>query len=341
VLLAVALARAFGLHDTWWAAFSGFAVIRSDYDESLRRGAYRILGTIIGALISVALAGVVLKSAFLFLPYVFFCGALTLTLTLLSRHSYAWLFMGLTNIMVLAFAILRPAQLHEIARVRVAEVAIGTIASLVVATSLDFIKAPASLSLLGAVRGLSGGPAPAFATNLTIPARWRLLRHVSEAALGVTLVTALGYWFRLPNFTQAAITVLVVMIVPYADFETNRFGAVGRRLVLRGLGCLAGGAFGIVLLLLTSHFQPLWWAALPVGIWIGEHFQTGDKRVAYFGTQFGFAFIVGFVQDVDGTVGSYPAFQRLAGVMIGVAILTAIFAASHMVSAWVARRVRS
>jgi len=275
----------------------------------------------------------------LILPYIFVCTGVALAFILLSRYSYAWLFLGLTNIMVLAFAIEQPAQLHAIARLRVADVAIGTVASLIVATLI----APRAVPWRQTLRSISAAPKPGFATSLTPDARFRLVRHVSEAALGVTLVTALGYWFRLPNFTQAAITVLVVMIVPYADFEADRYRAVGRRLVLRGAGCLAGGLLGLLLLLITEFVPPLWWAALPVGIWIGEHLQTGDRRIGYFGTQFAFAFIVGFVQDVGGPRpggdwGGYPAFQRLAGVLTGVAILAVIFGTSQLISARLQRR---
>jgi len=197
------------------------------------------------------------------------------------------------------------------------------------------------------VRGVWSAPKPGFAAALTRDARMRLLRHVIEAAFGITLVTALGFWFRLASFSQAAITVLVVMVVPYADFEADRYRAVGRRLALRGLGCFAGGLFGLALLVLTAHVPPLWWVALPVGVWIGEHIQSGDKRVAYFGTQFAFAFLVGFVQEsggqevvtqhTGGFASNYPAFLRLAGVLTGVVIIAVIFIISHLVSSRLVR----
>ncbi len=57
VTLAVGLAHALGLRDSWWAAISAFVIVQSDSDGSMPRGILRVVGTACGAQQPVRMAG--------------------------------------------------------------------------------------------------------------------------------------------------------------------------------------------------------------------------------------------------------------------------------------------
>jgi uncharacterized membrane protein YccC len=323
VVLAIAMARMLGLDDLWWVAFSGFMVIRASFDETLRRGTYRIAGTIVGAILALGITAVMLDHPLLLAIWVFVFSAATLYLSMASRYGYAWLFMGVTHVMVLAFAVITPDSLMGIARLRIADVAIGTLACFIVGALFD-LGGARSASFGKAWRGLAGTPVvwPTGSPDRSL--RRRLVLHAGEAALAMTCAAAFGYLFKMATFTQAAVTVFAVMMIPIADFATNRRGAVRRKLIHRCLGCLLGGFTGIVMLLLTGHVPVLWWLALAVGAWVGKHLQDGDPAIGYIGTQFSVGYLTAFVHDAHLSDSYNAAFIRLAGILTGLAFLATI-----------------
>jgi uncharacterized membrane protein YccC len=117
VMFAVVLAKACGLDDIWWAAFSGYMTMGSGFDESLRRGVFRVGGTVFGAALGACVAAGATRSPAILVLSTFLVAALAIYKALASRYSYAWLFMGITNAMVLASAVLAPTDvLHSAIR---------------------------------------------------------------------------------------------------------------------------------------------------------------------------------------------------------------------------------
>jgi uncharacterized membrane protein YccC len=53
VHLAIAFAHAIKAENVWWAAFSGYMVMRGHIAESVLRGILRIVGTVAGAVLTV------------------------------------------------------------------------------------------------------------------------------------------------------------------------------------------------------------------------------------------------------------------------------------------------
>lgn len=328
VVLAVALAKALKLDDQWWAAFSGYMVMRSSFDETLRRGVYRIGGTVLGAALGVALAPALTHHPLLWAAWIFLFSAVTLYFALLSRYSYAWLFMGLTHIMVLAFALLVPDTPMHLAGLRIADVAVGTAACVAVSALFALAAGTHPRTFVQSLRGLVGASGAARIFRVDPGIRRRLLQHIGEAGLAMVCVTALGYGFRAVTFTQASITVFVVMLLPIADFSANRRDAVARKMIHRCSGCLLGGVVGILLLLLTGHVPPLWWLALAGGAWVGQHVQGSGPQVGYIGTQFSLGFLTAFVHDTSVAESYAAAAERLAGILGGLAVLAAILSIS-------------
>jgi len=136
VALAVAVAHALHLTHTWWAALSGFAVMQTAFAASLQRAAYRIVGTIAGALLGTLAGPWTGTVPWLFVPAMAAIGAVTVYNVNASRWAYAWMLGGITALLVLCEArtalAIRPTA--EFAILRVAEVIIGTLACVVVAT---------------------------------------------------------------------------------------------------------------------------------------------------------------------------------------------------------------
>jgi uncharacterized membrane protein YccC len=324
VMLAVALAKALRLDDLWWAAFSGYMVMRSSFDETFRRGVYRIGGTMIGALLGIALAPVMADHPLWRIAWIFAFSALTLYFALLSRYGYAWLFLGITHVMVLAFAVLLPDPVADFARMRVADVTVGTTACVIVSALFALLAGTHPRSFLQSLRGLLGTPVADRLMDSEPGMRRRLLQHVCEAALAMACITVLGYAFRLSAFTQASITVFAVMLLPIKDFTVNRRGAVTRKLLQRCAGCVLGGVAGLLLLLLTGHASLLWWLALATGIWVGQYLQSSGPDISYIGTQFCLGYLTAFVHDVHLAESYAAATERFAGILSGLLILGTI-----------------
>ena len=150
----------------------------------------------------------------------------------------------------------------------------------------------------------------------------------------LALLVGLSAWLRLPALSQAAIGIMAVMIVPADSIGTSGLLPVSRRLVQRFLGCLAGAALA-ALILFVAHGSPvLLILGTMLGVVIGRHLENGDHPHRYVGTQFALAILIALVPDsyADAQIG--PALTRLAGVLIGFAILEPVLLAWH----WLAPR---
>src|SRR5262245_60520759 len=78
VLLAIVFAHALGAQNVGWAAFSGYAVMRSQFSESLTRGTLRILGTAAGAAVALAIAPWTMRSPLALSAVLALIGGITL-----------------------------------------------------------------------------------------------------------------------------------------------------------------------------------------------------------------------------------------------------------------------
>jgi uncharacterized membrane protein YccC len=134
VALAVALARALHLPNTWWAAISGFAVMQDSLAGSARRGLHRVLGTVLGGLVGVLVGPSLGGLPWLFVPVLGVIGGVSVYRAIGSDTSYAWILGAVTALMV-AFDARLQATLHAsaaFAALRVAEVIVGTFACVLV-----------------------------------------------------------------------------------------------------------------------------------------------------------------------------------------------------------------
>jgi uncharacterized membrane protein YccC len=324
VALSVALANALGLSDTWWAAISGFAVMQTSFAGSVQRAVHRITGTVIGAALGTMLGPWLGDRPWLFVPALGAIGGIAVYRANGSKAAYAWILGGVTALMVTyeahKFASVRATALF--AALRVAEVAVGTFACVLVASVFHFgpkwYRKNRTPSDASSARAAGESTAPSAAVLTSLPESVRPTRTLLglQAALSITILASLTYVLHLPGFAQAMVTAIAVLIVP------------PEKMVQRVAGCMIAGVLAVVLLPLMQGQAVLCMLALSIGVWAGCHVQTGREGASYVGRQFTIAFIMVFVQDHHWSSDPLPALMRLSGILIGIAVLAAVMLAT-------------
>ncbi|WGS48651.1 FUSC family protein [Paraburkholderia sp. D15] len=339
VALAVALANALNLSDTWWAAISGFAVMQTSFAGSVQRAAHRMLGTVTGAALGVVLGPWIGDRPWLFVPVLGAIGGIAVYRANGSRASYAWILGGVTALMVTyeAHRLVTFRATTSFATLRIAEVAVGTLACLVVASAFHFGAKGYRLlherlrpqTSVESASGETGAMPPdsAPAAPLQSARSTRLLLGV-QSALSIAILASLTYALHLPGFAQAMVTAIAVSILPagLALHETRQ--PAWEKMVQRVAGCLLAGVIAVVLLPLMHGQAVPCVIALSIGVWAGCHVQTGREGASYVGRQFTIAFIMVFVQDHRWSADPAPALMRLSGILMGIVVLTVVMLAT-------------
>ena len=311
VPLATVMALWLEAESVWWAASSGYMTIMASGAASVRKGLLRLGGTIGGAA-----AGFVVAR---WLPYdyvalnLFLAAATMLGVVAMqvSPHGLAWLFGTITAILVLLEGLNDPLKVPYIAFYRIFEVGIGVTASAIVSNLLMHWHADPPPTVPG-WRHLLGR-------------QWPALLHGMRAAIAVVIMMQVWNWMDLPQVTEMAISIAVVMSAPViGDGSIGTRHAVAQRSLHRVLGCLLGGIAALACLALdVTSF--IWWLAMLAGaVWVGMHIQNGRHGVGYLGTQAAFVFIVTLVQGPAPPDSIMPGVDRFVGSAGGMAILLVI-----------------
>jgi len=301
VVLAVLAAIALGLADPWWAAISAWMVWTPDRRALLDRAAQRVAGTLAGAVSGYVLAEAAAGQAGLQAVLLFAVGAIGTRLRFTAgRFAYGWFYLAITMTLVLVQSLSGSGALEAFAVARCLEILCGV----VVATLVD--------AVLG--RAPPEGPLP--------PAAAWPAAEVARAALvggcAMVLVPLLWRLFELPSVVQMAVTALVLVD---RDLLAQRLRA-GQRI----RGGLAGAALGLGLLGLGLNSLPIWLTALGGGLVLFSPRHHGGGPEAYVGTQGGLALIMALVSGSGPPATVVPALGRLAGILLGVALVAALSA---------------
>lgn len=309
VLLAIAFAHILQAHNVSWAAFSGYMVMRGHVSETFLRGLLRIIGTAVGVLLGLALVPFVYQSLVLTAASLAVIGGLSLYGALTAKRSYAWLFVGLTFVMILLDKVERPQELLSVfAWTRFLEVVAGTVACVLV-------SAVSTVTLRRRWPAVAGPPARG--------AGWHphAARHAAEGAMALAILPFAGLLWSAPDLAQAAVTIMAVMLLPLSILETSGFRPVSYRMLLRVVGCLAGAAFSSVFLIAATGSVAIITLGLVIGVAIGRLIENGQGRLAYSGVQFTLAVLVVLVPDNYAYVPIDPAYERLLGILGGTVLL--------------------
>jgi uncharacterized membrane protein YccC len=324
VSLAVLAALAVHSDDPWWAGISAFMVTRASLAVAVSRGIMRVAGSVVGAAI-----GVVVLALFAYQPLPFCLCLFILALVgffgfATSRFGYAWLIGAVTGSLVMLMAFTQPQGAFTIAVDRVADVVIGTAASLLVGA---LMPAPADAGPLGAPGQLAPPPLAfwrrRFGAELQrwLDGKWPLVMHACRGGLTVMLLPALASWLAPVSPVTMGVTVVIVMSIPTTAILEANTRAIVQRAAHRVIGCLLGALAGLACLAVVGSDFALWMLLLVAGIWLCSQIQTGASGISYVGTQAMLAFLMSMVQSQGPPLSIGPGFERLVGVMGGLAIL--------------------
>jgi len=313
VLLAIGAARALGIGNVGWAAFSAYMVIRPDLGETMHRGGSRVVGTAAGVMLAWLLAPAVAHSATRMGAALALFGGLCLYLALLDRRAFGALFAGMAFAMVLIDGMEFPGEaLDVLARARFLDVCVGSGAAL----------------LVGAVSALTVQRRPTAAQDRGQDIRRQALRlwhrgafmHALQAAIALASIPLVWRVFHVQSLSQSSTTILAVMMVPLLDVTASPHPA-SRKLKHRFIGCGTGALLATAILVL-SHASPLVMTlAVCFGVLAGRHIENGALGIGYVGTQFALAFLVVLVPDNAALVDVHTGLARLSGIVVGMALL--------------------
>ncbi|MBN9513845.1 MAG: FUSC family protein [Alphaproteobacteria bacterium] len=308
VTLSTTLALALQLEAPWWVAISGFMSLMSTGAASFRRGLLRLTGTIAGAAIGFVMAR--------WLPYdhlalCIFLAAMTafgVIAMQVSPHGLAWMFMSITSSLVLLSSLNDPTLAFQLAVYRVIDVAVGVGSAIVVANVLQDWHADR--------------PPTAPGWRHLLGAQWPSVLHGVRSAIAVVVVLELWILMNLPDVTEMAITIAVVMAAPLiADSGVSTRHQVAEKSLHRFMGCLFGGVVALACLALQVEAFIWWLAMIAAVVWVGMHIQVGRHGVGYVGTQFAFVFVITMIQGASPPSSLMPGIDRFAGITGGLGIL--------------------
>lgn len=326
VLLAIAISHQIGAENVGWAAFSGYMVMRSHVAESFTRGVLRITGTLIGAGGALLLAPLLLPSTLLLSFGLMVWGGVTLYFAIVGKRAYAWLFTGLTFLMVLIEAMEHANEpIQRFATTRVLEVLAGTIACVIIS----------AISTWTIRRRLPNPDQNLRAKPVGQPAKqWQatVAKHALTGAIALGLIPAVWLTFGIPELSQSSITIFAVMLVPAAALTDGILSPVSARVMQRLVGCLAGGFLGGAILMLSQHSPVVMTIGLVLGIVIGRHIENGPPSMSYAGLQFVLAFVVVLVPDNYADAQLTPGYERLLGILFGMVLLEPVVLAAHLIA---------
>jgi uncharacterized membrane protein YccC len=225
-----------------------------------------------------------------------------------SPHGLSWLFLSITFSLVMLMSLNDPMQAFTVACNRTLEVGVGVTAAIIVANLLQEWHADPPPTVPG-WRHLLG-------------AQWPVVLHGVRTAISVVVVMMIWILIDLPQVTEMAITVAVVMSAPVTSgggLATRH--AVAVRSIQRVIGCLVGGVVALGCLALDVTDFPWWLGMIGAAVWIGMHVQVGPHGVGYVGTQAAFVFIVTLIQGAAPPESIMPGIDRFSGITGGLAIL--------------------
>jgi uncharacterized membrane protein YccC len=324
VLLAIVLGHLADVQNISWAAFSGYMVMRGHVSESVVRGVLRVIGTIVGALLALAVVPLIATSTAASAAALALIGGVTLYGALVGKRSYAWLFVGLTFAMILLDQLEHPEHVVEaFASTRIRENLAGTVACVLV-------------SIVSAFTLRRLWPAPPRLP--TAGFRWHpeAARHAGQGAAALAALPFLGAALHVPELSQGAVTIMAVMLIAPSGIGSSALIPVGRKIVLRVGGCACGAGLAAAFLLLA---HPAAHATVPVlllgtvlGVVLGRHIENGASAIAYAGTQFTLAILVTLVPDSYVHAALEPGIARLIGILVGILLLVPVLFAWHLIA---------
>ncbi|GLS19460.1 hypothetical protein GCM10007874_24770 [Labrys miyagiensis] len=299
-VLAVVVALAAHLDNPYWAGITAFGLLQQDVAATLSRALDRVLGSIAGAVLGYVAAATVAHHA----VFTGLC-AVIVSFTLYGQarmdHSYAVLLVGVTALLVMFGSLSTPDAALDLAVYRGLEIIVGV----AVASFVDIMLAPQ--------RGdaAKGAPKPGIFSR---PVDVDQLVIAISAGLAIASVPSVWTSLELPGLGQTPITAFVIMIAMRRDPQWTA--------ATRAIGCLAGGAYGLLCLGLVGDSLFLWLGLLFLGLYLSGHVLHRQGDASYAGQQAGVAAIIAMVAGEAPSADILPAIDRLVGIFGGIVLVS-------------------
>jgi multidrug resistance protein MdtO len=149
-------------------------------------------------------------------------------------------------------------------------------------------------------------------------------RHV-QFAIKVTLAGMIGYLFYTASDYYGIHTVFYTPLI----IALSSTGATVNKGFLRIVGCIIGGALGLICIIWVlpryetlGMFLFIVFCVHGLAAWIA----AGSEQVSYVGLQIALAFDLGFLQGYGPPTNIDPLRDRFIGIVIGICIITTVFA---------------
>jgi multidrug resistance protein MdtO len=166
-------------------------------------------------------------------------------------------------------------------------------------------------------------PSPGKKKSLFVPDAFTNPRHV-QFALKVTLAGMIGYIFYTASDYFGIHTVYYTPLI----IALGSTGASIHKGVLRIVGCVIGGAIGVVCTIwVIPRFETLGMFFLIVfclhglAAWVA----FGSERISYMGLQIALAFDLGVLHDYGPPTEIDPIRDRFIGILLGICIMSIVF----------------
>jgi uncharacterized membrane protein YccC len=326
--LSVALAALASLvlhsDEPWWAAVSAWMVTRSSLAESLSRGVMRIIGSSAGAAIAVIILGLFAYDPLPFCLCLFAIAWVGLFGFAKSRLGYAWLITAITGNLVMLIALDQPQTAFTTAVNRIADVAIGTTAALLVTFLLPAVAdnpATPAASSSRALPLLFWSRRHAREFERWLRENWPVILHACRGGLTVMVLPLLLNWLAPLGSSTLAVTAVAVMAIPTTAVLEPDGRTVVQRSTHRLVGCALGALLGLLCLYWVGSNFLVWLLLLMGGIWLTSQIQSGKTGIGYVGTQAGLAFLLSMIQGQGPPLSPIPGIDRFAGIMAGLSVL--------------------
>jgi uncharacterized membrane protein YccC len=259
-----------------------------------------VIGTLLGWLVGCCIAFLVEGAPVMQALMMFVVAATGTYMRYGSKFSYAWTIGAVGALIVLSISLETPGDVFHLAWYRALEILCGVFAATLV--ELMFAHAPAP--------GQAAPPAPAL---LDFPIAFRL---AAISGFTMTLIPLVWAWLNLPSLTQIVASSFVVL--------DRDIPATSTRGLQRLLGCLVGGALGLLAVRFGIESFFIWSIAFGSGIFLFAQLHHSTSHWAYVGTQGGVAFILALITGNGPPNSILPAIDRIAGMVCGVLILLAV-----------------
>ena len=140
VTLAVLAALALHSDEPWWAGISAFMVTRGSPRVAVPRAFMRVAGSIAGAAVALVVLRLFVYQSLPLCVSLFALSCIGTFGFVTSRNGYAWVVGTVTACLIILMSLDQPQEAFTTAVNRVAEVTIGTMASLVVCSFSNNVR---------------------------------------------------------------------------------------------------------------------------------------------------------------------------------------------------------